>query len=148
MCMLAICMSSLEICLLKCLPIFWLGWLVGWLLSCMSYLYSLEIKSLSVTSFANIFSQFIGCLFLLFVVSFAVWKLLIRSHLFLFAFVSFALGDWPKKSSVQFMAENVCLCFLLGVSWCRVLYFKSLSQGSQLPDWRPVVPLVRSVSLD
>ena len=47
----------------------------------------LEIKSLSVTSFANIFSQSVGCLFILLLVSFAVQKLvsLIRSHLFIFA---------------------------------------------------------------
>ena len=45
--------------------------------------------------FANIFSQSVGCLFILFMVSFAVQKFvsLIRSHLFTFAFISFALGD-------------------------------------------------------
>ena len=33
-------------------------------------------------------------------VSFAVQKLvsLIRSHLFIFVFISVALGDWPKKN--------------------------------------------------
>ena len=42
-------------------------------------------------------------------VSFTVQKLLslIRSHLFIFAFVSIALGNWPKKTMVQFMSENV-----------------------------------------
>ena len=64
----------------------------------MSYLYILEIKSLSFTSFASIFSHSEGCLFILFMVSFAVQKLmsLIRSHLFLFlffGFISIALGD-------------------------------------------------------
>ena len=51
----------------------------------MSCLYILEIKPSSVTSFANIFSHSIGCLFILFMVSFAVQKLigLIRSHLFI-----------------------------------------------------------------
>ena len=51
-----------------------------------------DITSLSVISFANIFSHSVGCLFVLSMVSFAVQKLLslIRSHLFIFAFVSFA----------------------------------------------------------
>ena len=61
----------------------------------MSYLYILEINPLLVASFANIFSHSVGCLFVLFMVSFAVQKLvsLIRSHLFIFAFISIALGD-------------------------------------------------------
>ena len=68
---------------------------VSLLLSCMSCLYILEIKPLLVASFANNFSHSIGCLFVLFMVSFAVQKLisLIRSHLFIFAFISIALGD-------------------------------------------------------
>ena len=55
----------------------------------------LEVKPLSVTSFADIFSQSLSCLFVLFMVSFTVQKLvsLIRSHLFIFAFISIALGD-------------------------------------------------------
>jgi len=36
------------------------------LLSCMSYLYSLKIKPLMFASFANIFSQYVDCLFLVF----------------------------------------------------------------------------------
>ena len=65
------------------------------LLSCMSCLYISEIKPLSVASFANVFSHSVGCLFILFMVSFAVQKLvsLIRSHLFIFVFISIALGD-------------------------------------------------------
>ena len=59
-------------------------------LSCMSCLYILEINSLSVASLAIIFSQSEGYLFTLLIVSFVVQKLLIliRSHLFLFAFIS------------------------------------------------------------
>ena len=56
----------------------------------MSYLYMLDINPLLVLSFANIFSHSVGCVFVLFMVSFAVEKLvsLIRSHLFIFAFIS------------------------------------------------------------
>ena len=54
----------------------------------------LEINSLSFVSFANIFSHSEGCLFTLLIVSFIVQKLLslIRSHLFIFVFISVILG--------------------------------------------------------
>ena len=65
------------------------------LFRCMRSLHTLEIKPLLVLSFANIFSCSTGCLFILFMVSFAVQKLvsLIRFHLFIFAFISIILGD-------------------------------------------------------
>ena len=52
----------------------------------MSCLYILMINSLSVTSFTNIFSQPVDSLYILFMVSFAVPKILsvIRSYLFIF----------------------------------------------------------------
>ena len=51
-------------------------------------LHILEINPLSVASFANIFLHSEGCLFILFMVSFGVQKLLsfIRSHWFIFVF--------------------------------------------------------------
>ena len=81
-------------------PIFWLGCLFVFLiLSCMNCLFILEINPLLVTSFANIFSHFVGCLFFFFMVSFAVQKplSLIRSHLFIFIFIFITLGSRSKK---------------------------------------------------
>ena len=62
-------------------------------------LVNLEINPLLVASFANIFSHSEGCLFVLFMFSFAVQNLLsfIRSHLFIFVFISISLRGGSKR---------------------------------------------------
>ena len=79
-------------------------------------LYILEINPLSVALFAIIFSCFEGCLFILFMVSFAVQKFLslIQSHLFIFVFISITLGGGSKRIllAVMYVQEYTGCVFL------------------------------------
>ena len=95
MCLLVICMSSLNK--------FSFTFSTHFLLDCLVFyieLHILEINPLSVASSANIFSHSVGCLFIFFMVSFAVQKLLnlIRSHLFIFVFIFITLGGGSKRA--------------------------------------------------
>ena len=96
-------------CLFRFSAYFLIGLLYFLLLSCMCCLYVLGINPVSVTPFANISSQSVGCLFILFMVSFAMQKLLslIRSHLFIFVFIFITLRGGSEKILLWFMSESV-----------------------------------------
>ena len=91
--------------------------------SCMWSLYIFEIVCVCYI-ICKIFSQFVGCLFALFMVYFIVQKLigLIRS-LCLFLLLSV----FPMEIDIRKYWYNSCLrmfylFYLVGVLWCHVLY--------------------------
>ena len=87
----------------------------------MSCLYTLEIKPLSISSFAVL-------VVFLFMISFAVQKLfkLIRSYLFIFVFISITLGGGSQRILLWFMSESVLPMFSSKSFIVSGLTFRSL----------------------
>ena len=108
MCLLVIYTCPLEVCLFRSSVHFLIGFLFL-LLSCVDRWGIRKLIPHLVPSFENIFSQSVGSLFILLMVSSAAQKLLslISFHFFIFAFISIALWDWPKKILVWLRSKNV-----------------------------------------
>ena len=81
----------------------------------MGSLYILDVSLLSNILFAYILSHSVGGLYDLLIVPFTVQKIfaLMYSHVFIFAFISFAQKDISKKVLLNPWSRSYCLCFLL-----------------------------------
>ena len=80
----------------------------------MNCLCALEIDPLLVTSFANIFSQSVGYLFVLFMGSFVVQKLfsLIRFYLFFCFYFQYCRRQIQKNIAAIYVKEHSAHIFL------------------------------------
>ena len=122
MCFLAICMSSLEKCLFDLLSFIWLVCLCFW--CWIQWAVCIFWRLIPVSCF--ICKYFLP--FVLFMVSFALQKLLslIRSHLFNFVFVFITLGGGSKNILLQFMSDSVSSkSFIVSVLTCMSLILLS-----------------------
>ena len=96
----------------------------------MSSLYILKMNPLPVCIICNFFSQSVGCLFVLFMISFTLQKLvsLVRSHLFILFLL---LWEIDIRKHWHSLCQTM---FFLGALWCFVFKCWSRSEFNFVYD--------------
>ena len=114
-------------CIFRSFAQFLIGFFVFLVLSHMSSLYILEIKPLSDVSLENMISHTVGSLFILMMVSCTMQRLfsMIQFHLFIFPFISLALGVTSAKILLRGISEILPPMFSTRTSVVSWLMFKS-----------------------
>ena len=122
MCLLSICMSSLNKCL--GLPIFLMRWFIFWYCAAWAV-----YKFWSLILICCIIFSHYEVVVVLFMIFFAVQKLLclIRTHLFIFACFSISQGDGLKKIFLEFMSRSILPMFssVFYILWSVFFFFSS-----------------------
>jgi len=101
------------------------NWIFGfWRLSCVSSSSILDMNPFSDILFANVLSCSVCCLFILWMLSFAIEKLFnwMESHWFILLLFPLLWGTEPENIA-KTDVRVYCLCFLLGVSWLQALHW-------------------------
>ena len=97
-----------------------LNWVVCFLLmllTCVSFLYVLEIEPLLVASLQIFSLQSVGCLFVLLMIFFTMQKVinLIRYHLFIYIYIFFIFSQsagWPSTEQTVFSSLYMLVSFV------------------------------------